>query len=123
MVFSHAAPFLAARAFAFHVPSTGQRAVFLSADLGQVTLAVTSKVVEELSLIGLGCYTEENITLSATHTHCSPGGLSHYTLYNAHPPLRGFHPQYFGAVVKGIVKSIRMAHEASPTQSTTTLKN
>lgn len=50
--------------------------------------------------------------ISATHTHCGPGGLSHYAIYNAHPPLRGFHPQNFECVAEGILRAVTMAHAA-----------
>jgi len=107
--------FATARAFVFRVANSRQQALFVCADLGQVTLALTERVLEMLVEKGLGCYHEENTTITATHTHCGPGGLSHYTLYNAHPPLTGFHSQNFDCVAEGIVRAVVMAHEgASP---------
>jgi len=31
-------------------------------------------------------YTEQNVMLTVTHTHCGPGGYSDYPIYNAGAP-------------------------------------
>ena len=78
-----------------------------------MTLALTERVLSLLEEMGLGCYHEENTTISATHTHCGPGGLSHYPIYNAHPPLSGFHQKNFDCVTDGIIRAIQTAHNTA----------
>lgn len=104
---------LRARAFAFHHARSGRRCVFVSADLGMVSEWVTQTVLERLERcpdVPAGAYSRANVMLSATHTHCSPGGLSHYFIYSVHPPLRGADRQNFECVVDGIVAAIARAH-------------
>ncbi|GFX02086.1 neutral ceramidase 3 [Trichonephila clavipes] len=55
-------------------------------------------------------YTEENVLLTATHTHAAPGGYLQYLLYLI--PSQGFIRQTFFSLVKGIVKSVERAHES-----------
>jgi hypothetical protein len=104
---------LRARAFAFYHAPSDTRCVYVCADLGMVSEWVTQTVLERLARhqdIPPGTYTRENVMLSATHTHCSPGGLSHYFIYSVHPPLRGADRQNFECVVDGIVHAIVRAH-------------
>ena len=54
-------------------------------------------------------YCDDDVFLSATHTHSGPGAYSHYTLYNL--TTFGYSPQNFEAVVDGIVQAIVRAHE------------
>ena len=57
-----------------------------------------------------GCrplYTEANVVITATHTHCGPGGYSHHAVYNGN--TGGFRPQTFRAIVDGIVEAARRA--------------
>ncbi|MBJ6760218.1 neutral/alkaline ceramidase [Myxococcaceae bacterium JPH2] len=99
---------LRSRAFVIASPCNGKRVVFVSADLGMVFQAVKQQVVERLRARFGDLYTEDNVLLSATHTHSGPGGYSHYTLYNL--TTFGFVPQNFEAIVSGIVDSISRAH-------------
>ncbi|UIZ23120.1 hypothetical protein KXD40_003879 [Peronospora effusa] len=105
---------LRARAFAFHDVQTDTHCVFVCAELGMVSEWVTQTVVDRLethSKLPKGTYSRENVMLSATHTHCSPGGLSHYFIYSVHPPLHGADRQNLECVVSGIVEAIVRAHE------------
>ena len=45
--------------------------------------------------------------ITATHTHCAPGGYSHHILYNSN--TKGFRPKTFGALVDGIVQAVERA--------------
>jgi len=100
---------LRSRAFVIASPCNGKRVAFVSADLGMVFQAVKQQVVERLRARYGDLYTDDNVLLSATHTHSGPGGFSHYTLYNL--TTLGFSPQNFEAIVSGIVASIVQAHE------------
>ncbi|GLD99376.1 hypothetical protein PINS_up008095 [Pythium insidiosum] len=104
---------LRARAFAFHHEPTRAACVYVVCDLGMISEWVTQTVLSRLSVhpaIPTGTYTRENVMISATHTHCAPGGISHYVIYSMHPPLRGADRQNFECVVHGIVEAIVRAH-------------
>ncbi|KAE8911218.1 Neutral ceramidase [Phytophthora fragariae] len=104
---------LRARAFAFYDPQTQNHLAFVCAELGLVSEWVTQTVVARLDShpeLPRGAYSRQNVLLSATHTHCSPGGLSHYFIYSVHPPLHGADRQNFECVVSGIVEAVVRAH-------------
>ena len=98
---------LRSRAFVIASPCNGRRVAFVSADLAMVFQSVKRQVVEKLRARFKDRYTDDNVLLSATHTHSGPGGLSHYTLYNL--TSFGFVPQNQDAIVSGIVTSILRA--------------
>lgn len=100
---------LRSRAFVMASPCNGKRVVFVSADLGQVFQGIKQKVVERLRSTFGDVYSDDNVVLSATHTHSGPGGYSHYALYNL--SILGFDQQTFDAIVDGIYRSIVKAHD------------
>jgi neutral ceramidase len=99
------------RSRAFVVGDAHKRVVFVSADLGMLFQMVKLKVSErlagdpELSKY----YNEQNVLLSATHTHAGPGGYSGYFLYDV--TSKGFIKHHFNTIVDGIYQSIRRAHD------------
>ena len=100
---------LRSRAFVIASPCNGKRAVFVSADLGQIFQGVKQQVVEKLRARYGTLYSDDNVLLSATHTHSGPGGFSHYALYNL--TVLGYDKQNFNAIVDGIYQSIVRAHD------------
>ncbi len=100
---------LRSRAFVIASPCNGKRVVFVSADLGMVFQSVKQQVVARLRAAYGELYSEDNVLLSATHTHSGPGGFSHYALYNL--STFGFEPRNFEVIVEGIYQSIVRAHE------------
>ena len=71
---------------------------------------VKMRVVTMLSELYPGeVYTERNVVLSATHTHSGPAGYMQYLLFNI--TNLGFVKDALDALVVGIVRSIRLAHE------------
>ncbi len=101
---------LRSRAYVIADPVGGKRIAFVCADLGMIFQAVKQQVVEKLqndSDLG-GLYSEQNVLLSATHTHSGPGGFSHYTTYDL--SVLGFIEENFNAIVDGIYRSIKIAH-------------
>lgn len=93
--------------------NSNNRVVFISADLGAIFQSVKLEVVKKLKQKYGSLYTNDNVMLTATHTHVGSGGLSHYTLYqiaSADTSLAGYSSQNFKAVVDGIVSSIERAH-------------
>jgi neutral ceramidase len=99
---------LRSRAFVFVSPCNNKRAVFVSADLGQIFQVVKQKVMQKLTASYGSTYTDANVMLTATHTHAGPGGFSHYALYNL--TVLGFDSQNLNAISDGIYQSIVRAH-------------
>ncbi|WP_221090981.1 neutral/alkaline ceramidase [Deinococcus aquaedulcis] len=114
-----------ARAFVIADGASGSRALLVVADLGIITQAVHTRVLEELRARYGNIYTEDNVLLTATHTHSGPGGFSHYALYNI--TILGFQARTFEATVAGIVRAAERAHaSAAPAEvrlGRTTLQN
>ena len=100
---------LRSRAFVFTSPCNGNRLVFVSADLGMIFQVVKQKVITRLQGRYGDLYRDDNVMLSATHTHSGPGGFSHYALYNL--TVLGFDQQNLDVIVDGIYESIVRAHE------------
>jgi neutral ceramidase len=100
---------LRSRAFVIASPCNNKRAVFVSADLGQIFQVVKQKVMQKLvARYGSTTYTDANVMLTATHTHAGPGGFSHYAMYNL--TVLGFDQQNLNAIAEGIFQSIVRAH-------------
>jgi neutral ceramidase len=99
---------LFARAFVF-ANTDGQRVVFVSAELGQLFSSVKQGVIKELTRLYGGMYSDENVMISATHTHAGPGGYSHHAMYNL--TTLGHVAQNYEAIVAGITEAVVQAHE------------
>lgn len=97
---------LRSRAFVFVADS--RRLLLVVNDLPMITESITQAVLRELVPRFGGLYREDNVLLTATHTHCGPGGYSHYLLYNL--TTNGFHEVTFRAIVDGIVEAVERAH-------------
>ena len=96
---------LLARCFVFLDPESGKKVAFVNAEIAFITLAIKSAVIKELEKNHAALnYTDENVMLTAQHTHSAPGGYSHYAFFNFSIP--GFVPEILNTIVSGIVKSI-----------------
>ena len=83
--------------------------VFVSVDIWGIGHAIKKEVIKRLGRsFGDGVYREDNVMISATHTHSGPGGYTQYMLYSV--PTLGFIDESFQVIVNGIVKSITRAH-------------
>ncbi|MCG7853347.1 MAG: neutral/alkaline ceramidase [Methanosarcinaceae archaeon] len=106
---------LFSRAFIL-VDAQRTRVAVVIVDLGMCSQAVKLEVVRRLGAdpefqeSGHPLYTDENLMISATHTHSGPGGYSHYLAYNA--SITGFSHQNFECIVNGIIESLREAHNS-----------
>ncbi|GAU13447.1 hypothetical protein TSUD_127440 [Trifolium subterraneum] len=89
--------------------SKGNRVVFVNLDACMASQIVTIKVIERLKARYGDLYTENNVAISATHTHSGPGGYLQYFVYII--TSYGFVRQSFDVIVDGIEKSIVQAHE------------
>jgi neutral ceramidase len=96
---------LLARAYVFRHQESGRTAALVVADMCFISLSVKRGVVKRLERKHpeMGFH-EENILLSAQHTHSGPGGYSHYGLYNITIP--GFVPEVYQQLVNGISDAI-----------------
>ncbi len=99
---------LRTRAFIVVDAATGRRLLISVSDLPLMFDSVFREVLRRLAATYGDIYTDDNVMLTVTHTHCGPGGYSHHRLYNM--TTHGFHPLTFNAIVDGIVESIDRAH-------------
>lgn len=97
------------RAFVFVDRATGQRLVFVVADIGMFFHNVRSAVLARLAERFGRQYPAAAVLLTATHTHSGPGGTSCYRMYNL--TMGGLRPATLAAVVDGVVESIERAHD------------
>ena len=100
---------LHARAFIIGDTNGQKRVVFVSADLGHIFTSIKQGVIQKLSEKFGDLYTNENVMLSATHTHSGPGGYAHEALFNI--TTLGYIKENYDAIVNGIVVAITRAHE------------
>ncbi len=100
-----------ARGFVIADAATNKRVAIVATDLLQIPQGVKQKVIEKLRERFGAQYSDENVLLSASHTHSGPGGYSHYHLYRL--INLGFSEQNFDGVVNGIVKAITAAHDSA----------
>lgn len=99
---------LKSRAFILIDPTTQNRLVFASVDIGSIEHNVFLEVVDRLQAKYGNTYTLDNVILSATHTHSGPAGYWHTRLELG---LSGaFYKKHFDRIVSGIVASIEQAH-------------
>jgi neutral ceramidase len=93
-----------ARAFVIAEGAEGPRVLLVVNDLPLVFDSVHQEVLRRLGLRYGGLYTAANTMITATHTHCAPGGYAHHLLYNSN--TKGFRPKTFGALVDGILEAV-----------------
>ncbi len=79
----------------------GKCILWLCLDLAFITEAMRRTIIARL-----GCR-EDEITISATHTHSAPGGISDYVIYSL--SCDGFQPEIFETYVAGSVEAVREA--------------
>jgi neutral ceramidase len=101
------------RAFVFVDPATAKRVAFVSVDLGMAFQAVKQGVVKLLKQRHIDGYDDNNILISATHTHSGPAGYAHHALFNI--TALGFDKDNYQAVVSGIAESIILADQHKKT--------
>lgn len=97
------------RAYIIASPTTDKRVVFVSADLGMIFQSIKQGVVKKLHKQFGDLYNDQNVMISATHTHSGPGGYAYETLYNF--TIRGFYKDNYNVIVDGIAQSIIRAHQ------------
>lgn len=94
---------------AFVVDDGDRRVVLVVADLAMFFQATTAGVLERLQALFGDRYGAHNVVLTATHTHCGPGGHGHHVLYNI--TTAGFHRRTYERIVDGVVQAVIRAHD------------
>jgi len=85
------------------------RFVFVSVDVGMIGYEMREVVIEKLSERYGDTYNIQNVILSGTHTHSTPGGFMEHFMFDV--TILGFAKQTFDGLVEGITQSIINAHE------------
>ncbi|XP_060803695.1 neutral ceramidase isoform X2 [Amyelois transitella] len=88
--------------------NSSQRIVFVSVDAAMMGQGVRREVIKRLKKRYGDMYTENNVIISGTHTHSTPGGFLMDFLFDL--PILGFVKETYVAYIIGIYKSIVMAH-------------
>lgn len=99
---------LRARAFVFVDPATDNRLLLVVCEVPLLLESIHREVLARLAATYGELYSFRNVMLTATHTHCGPGGYSDHRLYNSN--THGFHHQTFDAIVDGICEAVDRAH-------------
>ncbi|KAG5995623.1 hypothetical protein E4U43_003006 [Claviceps pusilla] len=88
------------------------RFVYLVLDIQSGDTAVRYGILRGLQNLGprYSMYSQDNIAVTATHSHSGPGAWVNYLLPQI--PSKGFDQQSYQAIVKGCILSIRRAHES-----------
>ncbi|HWM39881.1 MAG TPA: neutral/alkaline ceramidase [Streptomyces sp.] len=100
---------LRARAFVFADEATDDRVLLVVVDTAMIFESVHQAVLGRLAEKYGELYTHRNVMITATHTHCGPGGSSHHLLYNV--TTLGFHKKTFEAMTDGITEAVDRAHD------------
>ncbi|MBK7148575.1 MAG: neutral/alkaline non-lysosomal ceramidase N-terminal domain-containing protein [Bacteroidetes bacterium] len=96
---------LTARAYIFMDEKRDKKLCFVNCEIGFITIAIKKGVLKDLERKHPEFrYDEDNLMLTAQHTHSGPSGFSYYGLYNISTP--GFSMEVYRMVVDGIVASI-----------------
>lgn len=97
-----------ARAFVFEDPYTKKSVLLVVADVDIISQGVHQAVMKGLKARFGSTYNEQNVVLTATHTHSGPGGFSHRILYSI--TTYGFKAKTFNAMVDGMIEAAVKAH-------------
>ncbi|MER7246913.1 neutral/alkaline non-lysosomal ceramidase N-terminal domain-containing protein [Kribbella sp. NPDC000426] len=97
------------RSRAFVIADGDRRILIVVNDLPMVFDSVRRALLDQLQQRYGAVYTEHNTMITATHTHCGPGGYSHHRLY--HSNTGGFRPKTFAAIVDGMTEAVVRAHD------------
>ncbi|XP_041988495.1 neutral ceramidase-like isoform X2 [Aricia agestis] len=93
---------------AFVLDDGKQRFVFVSVDAAMMGIGVRREVIKRLQKRYGDVYNDNNVILSGTHTHSTPGGFLLDFLFDL--PILGFVKETYVSYIAGILKSIIMAH-------------
>lgn len=90
---------------AISILNSNKLLVFVNVEIASISYAIRREVLRELITNHKELnISEDNLMLTAQHTHSAPSGYSEYAYYNFTTP--GFRKQIFDAYVHAIVKSV-----------------
>ena len=98
---------LRSRAFLIRDQESGEQVLLSVSDLPMIFDSVRREVLTRLASRHGSSFCDRNVLITATHTHCAPGGYSHHRLYNSN--TGGFRPLTFAAIVDGITEAAEAA--------------
>lgn len=85
-----------------------QKFILVHLEQALITMAIKEEVLKRLNQHHPGWnMSDDNVVITAQHTHSAPGGYSHYPFYNFTIP--GFQTKVFDTVVTAIMDSIEEA--------------
>lgn len=87
---------------AFIIDDGTNRIVFVSVDTGMVGYGIKEAVIENLSASYGDIYNVQNVIISGTHTHSTPGGFMEHLLFDI--TILGHVKQTFEGLVEGITQ-------------------
>ncbi len=103
------------RAFIFAESFEAPRILLVVNEIPLLLESIHQSALAELQALYGDRYGLENTMLTATHTHCAPGGYSHHQLYNSN--TRGFRPKTFRSIIDGILEAVARAEsDFAPSQ-------
>jgi neutral ceramidase len=102
---------LYARTFVIQDTDAGSKVCIVNCELGFITIALKKGVIKELKSRDPLCgYDDDNLMLTAQHTHSGPSGYSYYGFYNISTP--GFVMEIYQKLVRSIADSILEAERS-----------
>ena len=96
-----------ARAFDVQDPGTGEKNLIIVLDQLSAFESTREAIVKAIRSEFGDEYNENNIMITATHTHATPGGITRYSLYNV--TTMGWHEKTYQATVDGAMDAVRAA--------------
>lgn len=100
---------LYSRAFCFQAED-GTVAFFAQSEICMILPELKRALLARLGQRhGEDLFRDDNVMLTAQHTHSAPGGYAHFPFYNFSIP--GFRPQVFEAIVESLADALRRAFE------------
>jgi neutral ceramidase len=100
---------LRSRALVLKDVCTAQTVAIVTNEMGMVFYGLKRAILQSLDHELPGVFRDENLLISATHTHAGPGGYAHHLLYNF--TTFGFHPDVFDSLRRGTVQAILKAYK------------
>ncbi|XP_022919563.1 neutral ceramidase [Onthophagus taurus] len=94
---------------AFIIGDGTKRVAFVSVDVGMIGYGLREAVIENLSKVYGDTYNIQNVIISGTHTHGTPGGFMQHFMFDV--TVLGFVKQTYDGYVEGITRAITKAHE------------
>nr|XP_034993811.1 neutral ceramidase [Zootoca vivipara]XP_034993812.1 neutral ceramidase [Zootoca vivipara] len=98
------------RAFIIAEPDDwSKRVLYVTAEIGMMSQRLRLEVMKQLKERYGDLYRQDNVILSAVHTHSGPAGYLQYTIFMI--TGKGLIKPSLNAILNGILESVEMAHQ------------